>query len=212
MTTAAPSATQAPKTHPFGYVPVPPSRRGPWRVDDAVVKDDLELMMRNLRWTRDGSPEMCVEPGVYRRLAHKERGCVMSNTQMEIRTAQVALRKATGRVIITGLGLGMVLYGILAKPEVTEVLVVEFDPDIIKLTAPHFSDARLRIVQGDARNFTPPGGMFDYAWHDIWDDIDSDNLPDMAAVRKRFKPFVRDQDCWSEPMAQRMRREEQRWS
>lgn len=211
MATASHRAAQAPSPQPFGYVPVPPSQRGPWRVDNVVVTAD-QVLLQNLRWMRDNRAEMCVEPGTYRRLAHKEHGCVMSNTQMEIRTAQVALRRATGRVLITGLGLGMVLHGILAKPEVTAVLVVELDPHIIKLTAPHFSDTRLRIVRGDARTFKPPAGeRFDYAWHDIWDAIDDDNLPDMAAVRKHHRPWAAAQDCWSEPLARRMRRESLAW-
>ena len=42
---------------------------------------------------------------------------------------------------MAGLGLGMVLHALVAKPEVTEVLVVEINPNVIELIKPTIPEA-----------------------------------------------------------------------
>lgn len=182
----------------FGQCSVPDGKAGPWKIDTFTLTRDDVLMM-NMRAARDGNDYLMCHPGTYKRLTHERRGCVMSNTPMERRTAVEAFHNAAGRVLINGLGLGMVLEGVLAKPEVTDVTVIELDPDVISLVGPHFAaDPRLRIINADAYLWVPPKGeKWDYAWHDIWDDINADNLPLMSKLTRKYARRAAKQGAWS---------------
>lgn len=179
----------------LGTCTVPDGRSGPWKVSTFKVDED-EARYFNLMNLRNIS--QWIEPGTYRRLSHKVRGVVMSNTPMEVRTNSEPFYYATGRVLINGLGLGMLLEAILSKPSVTYVRVIEIDEHIIKLVGRHFKkDNRVEIIRGDALSYHPARGeKFDYAWHDIWDAIDPVNLPQMATLGRRYNRRVANRQGW----------------
>ena len=172
----------------FGTCTVPDGERGDWRISTFEISAD-EARFANLRAAIKGDRLAMVYPGTYKKLTHKRRGVIMSNTPMEIRTNREAFRAATGRVLVNGLGLGMLLEGILSKPDVTFVRVIEIDADVIALVGPHFArDPRVEVVHADAHAYAPPKGEtpFDYAWHDIWDTISGDNLSSMAILGRKW--------------------------
>jgi hypothetical protein len=199
----------------FGTVTVPDGQKGDWRVSTFTVlpeKDNLGLFMSNFRAIRDGNAFAVVHPGTYKRLTHKTRGVIMSNTPMEVRTNIDAYFAAKGRVLINGLGLGMLLEGILHKPDVTYVRVIEAEQDVIDLVGPHFAnDPRVEIVKADAYTYKPAKGeKFDYVWHDIWDEISADNLPKMATLNRKYARAAEAQGTWSREQVRRMERRENR--
>lgn len=54
-----------------------------------------------------------IQPGTYARLTDKEaHACIMSNTQMEQVTNREFVKNAHGKVLIGGLGIGMILLAI----------------------------------------------------------------------------------------------------
>lgn len=171
----------------LGTCTVPDGKKGPWTIDTFTISEE-EARFQNLRCLMGGSALMRMNAGTYRRLRHKTRGVVMSNTPMEVMTNSEPFRLATGRVLINGLGLGMLLEAILSKPDVTYVRVIELEQDVIDLVGPHFAkDPRVEIICADAYEYTPEKGeRFDYCWHDIWDTIGSDNLPLMAKLGRRY--------------------------
>lgn len=60
-----------------------------------------------------------------------------------------------GRVLVGGLGLGLVALALETKPDVTEVVVVEANPDIIALFKINsWKTSKIKIVQGDILGFT----------------------------------------------------------
>lgn len=195
----------------LGTVSVPDGTKGDWVIDTFEIKDDSAMMIYNLRAVRDGHAALMVRPGTYRRLRHKERGIVMTNTPMEVRTNREAFDAATGRVLINGLGLGMLLEAILSKPDVTYVRVIEIEQDVIDLVGPTFAhDPRVEIIHADAMEYKPgKGEHFDYVWHDIWDELSSDNLPDMAKLGRRYgKRVAAGQGWWARDF---VRAEQRRW-
>jgi len=133
----------------------------------------------------------------------------MSDTPDEIRDHLGFIGRASGRVLVTGLGLGMVAAACLRKPEVEKVVVVEIDPDVVALVAPHlveqFGD-RVDVVLADAYKWKPAEGsrVFDCAWHDVWPDICGSNARKMRAIVKHYAPFMTApgffarQACWCE--------------
>jgi len=101
---------------------------------------------------------------------HQEVGdTVMKDGLVELRRHLPIWRHASGRVLITGLGLGCVVRGLLLKPEVEQIDVVEIDVQIIGIVGSTITDPRVRVHRGDA--LTLPWGKddrWDYAWHDIF--------------------------------------------
>jgi predicted membrane-bound spermidine synthase len=72
-------------------------------------------------------------------------------------------------VLVTGLGLGCVVRGLLAKPEVDHIDVVELDGAIIDVVGAEFAaEPRVTIHHHNALTFPVEGRSWDVAWHDIW--------------------------------------------
>lgn len=93
---------------------------------------------------------------------------VMEDSQRELSTHLPIWLNAHGRVLITGLGLGCVVRGLLASPDVDEIDVVEIDPDIMRIIGAEFeSNPKVRLHLGDATKLNLEG-EWDCAWHDIW--------------------------------------------
>lgn len=156
---------------------------------DYVTVTKREADFDNMRnaWTPGGSV-YDVEPGTYARLIVDDV-LMMTDTPMERRSNDRLLWKANGRVLVAGLGLGMVLHGILRKKEVTHVTVLEISQDVIDLIAPSLEKyaKRLTIIQADALAWVPPKGeMWDTIYFDIWPTVSDDNLTDVARLSRRF--------------------------
>lgn len=134
---------------------------------------------------------------------------IMSDTPTEIVEQADALRFAEGRVLITGLGLACIPFGLLEKPEVTHIDIIEIDPEVIALTARYLADdPRVTVHQGSAIDpdaIFGPDVEWDYAWHDIWSQISEDNLDDATAehgisyerVFDLYAHRVGDQGAWA---------------
>lgn len=159
---------------------------GPWRLRTvyALQQPDLEpyLSMAVLRY----QPEHFVCPGPV----------VMEDSPRELRRHLPVLLAARGRVLVTGLGLGCVVRGLLAKPEVEHVDVVELCPDVLRLVGPQFSgDGRVTLHQGDAMAVDLGERSWDFAWHDLF--CPDGGLPVLhLKVMLRFAHRVGRQGCW----------------
>ncbi len=116
----------------------------------------------------------------------------MSDTPMEHGTNYTGLREARGDVLVVGLGLGMLSLAMCRKKEVRSVTVLEIEPQVIQLVAPHVKHRKLRVILADGK--CPPirGRHYDSIYLDIWPDICSDNWKDMkpmlAMYRKHRRP------------------------
>lgn len=125
---------------------------------------------------------------------------VMEDSARELRRHVPAWRHGRGRVLVSGLGLGCVVRGLLLKPEIERVDVVEIDADIIRVVGPEFADdTRVAIHHGDALTFDwPPGARWDLAWHDLTTPADhDDSLPALhTKLIFRFLDRCQVQGCW----------------
>jgi hypothetical protein len=134
----------------------------------------------------------------------------MSDTPAEILDHWGLFQKASGRVLMFGLGLGMSTLMLARKSEVTAITVVELEQDVIDLVGPHVLEhgaGKVTIVQGDAFSWKPPKGeKYDLAWFDIWDGICMDNCPGMGRLKKRFCRVAPVRMCWEEQECRRQAR------
>lgn len=94
---------------------------------------------------------------------------VMEDTPFELQTHLGFVMNAHGRVLVTGLGLGCVVRGLLQNPDVQHVTCIENSRDVLKLVAPYMPTDRLTIVEADAFKWTAENKeSFDCGWHDLW--------------------------------------------
>lgn len=188
-------------------VTVPEGSKGVWTIDRfEVERESLERLRLQIHGR--GCP-----PGTYTRL-RRNGYVVMSDTAAEVRDhfepkIQMQRREAK-RVLIHGLGLGMVLQQALRMDHVEHVDVVEIDPDVIELIGPHYTamaGGRLHLHEGDAYTYKfPVGTTWDIAWHDIWDTLSQDNLELMATLHRRYGSKVGWQGSWGKAFLKYERR------
>lgn len=182
---------------------LPEGTRGDWAIKRFTVSEETAKFERMRAVFKGGRG---VPAGTYTSLTR--RGAViMSDTPDEMRDHWEPVHRASGHVLINGLGLGMVLAAVLKKPEVTGVTVVEISADVVALVGPHFQDPRVEIVTADAFDYMPPvGARYGAVWHDIWDHITADNLPEMTRLRRKYGRRAFWQGCWAEDLCRRYKR------
>lgn len=136
---------------------------------------------------------------------------VMHDFPMEVNKHMGFMLRATGRVLITGLGLGCVVRGTLANPRVTKVTVLENSKDVLKLIGAHMpKEDRLDIVYAEAEHWIKShlADEFDCAWHDVWTDT-VQGEPHLqvkhAALMAGLYGRVQFQGAWGFPRGQRQR-------
>lgn len=103
--------------------------------------------------------------------AHQQFGdIVMEDSAEELRKHLPIWMKARGRVLVSGLGLGCVVRGLLLNEAVRRIDVVEISPTIMEIVGAEFlANPRVRLHQADALKIEWPADVgWDYAWHDIW--------------------------------------------
>lgn len=188
------------------HVNTPDGKCGSWKIETFKVSIE-DAYITAARAVMNKARDLFVPAGEYKRL-RCGREIVMSNTPMEIRSNIEFIEKATGNVLINGLGIGMVLQEILKKPEVTKVTVIEKAKEVIQLTAPTFEhDSRVTIINADALTYEPPAKeYFDVVWHDIWTYISASNLPDMRKLERKYKSRCNWQASWMRDKCEEMSR------
>lgn len=186
---------------------VPDGISGNWAVESFTVEDgDTSQFISALKYGRS------VPGGKYKRLV-RNGTTVMSNTPDEIRDFLPFTFKAHGSIIINGLGLGVLLKKLLSKDDVTEITVIEKSYDVINLVAEtYLKDKRVSIICADAFEFKPPKGkQYNYAWHDIWDYICSDNLKEMHTLHRKYGRRVDYQESWCRAQCERQKNANKRY-
>lgn len=128
-----------------------------------------ETIMGEMGWLGD-RPHYTVLRHLTEATMHHDGEIVMEDSLRELRRHMPIWLRARGRVLVSGLGLGCVVRGLLASPAVEHVDVVEIDQKIIDVIGAEFvGDPRVTLRRGDALAIDwPEGKRWDCAWHDIW--------------------------------------------
>jgi len=133
----------------------------------------------------------------------------MSDTPDEIRDHSYPYWEAQrrgGRVLVNGLGLGMVVGALLKLENVEHIDVVELDPRIAEHVGQHYAGERCTIHVGNAYEMKwPVGTRWTVAWHDIWPDITGDNLPGMHRLHRMYGRRTDWQGSWARWECERTR-------
>lgn len=169
---------------------IPEGTRGSAKIEHFTVSP-ADASRSKLRALLNNRSHMMLCPGRHARLL-VDGELVMSDTMMEKDSNRRLIEKARGHVLIGGLGLGMVIWPLLAKrPRLHSLLVLEKNPDVIALVAPHLpKDSRLVIVEVDVFRWSPPRiRRFDTIYFDIWPDICKTNIGEAAGLWERARAW-----------------------
>lgn len=102
----------------------------------------------------------------------------MSNDLFEVEEAAEFASKCSGQVLVLGLGLGMIVRMLLARPEVDQIHVIESEREVIELVGPSVQDDRVKLYNANAYDGDAPEHLFgdrkfDAVWMDVWDNAES---------------------------------------
>ena len=188
-------------------IDVPDGKSGAWAVGTfTVTKEDA--MFENIRAVFSSQRGRGrIKAGDYKKLTRNGE-VIMSNTPDECTDFMHFVYIARGSVLVNGLGLGCLLKELLEKPSVTEITVIEKSPDVIALVADTYrKDSRVTIIEADCFTWQPPKGKYyDFVYHDIWDNITSDNLPEMAKLHRKYGKRCYYQESWCKRQCQEVKR------
>lgn len=108
----------------------------------------------------------------------------------EINSMKPDIGRASGRVLVLGLGLGYYTFAVSELDSVEEITVAELNPRIINLfekyILPQFPNRnKIRVVETDAVEYLArlSGGEYDFCYADIWE-----GAVDGAAAYLKIKP------------------------
>lgn len=187
-------------------IKVPDGESGDWAISSFEITDQ-EAKIFNIRAMLKPGCRV-VHPGKYKQLT-RNGAIIMSNTPAEISDLVTFIYKAKrgGDILINGLGLGVALSAVLESPDIKTVTVVEKSPDVINLVASSFAhDHRVTIINADAFDWqSPKAAFYAAAWHDIWDDICGDNLPEMAKLHRKYARKAEWQGSWCKDLCKRLK-------
>lgn len=162
-----------------------------------IKPDDLYAMLHG------------IPSGKFIRLTNRGE-VVMSDTSMEKRTNANFVRNAHGKVLIGGLGIGLILLVIQDKEEVEQITVVEKNREVIELVGRQLPlNSKVTIVDDDVFTYKP---LFKYntIYMDIWNYVNEDVYqeemkPLISRYRRYLVPKSEDEerfiDCWCKRQA-----------
>jgi hypothetical protein len=145
------------------------------------------------------------EPLTIHSLVHEDRGIWMTDLPEELNQIGELLHNINphGKIMVGGLGLGILAKTLADRTGVESVTVVEIDPDVVKLCAqPGYT-----VVTADVMEYLrTTNDQFDFYLLDTWQGTNegtwwSQVMPQRRIIRNRFgsKPIIH---CWAEDIMQ----------
>ena len=188
---------------------------GKWEVEKRTVTvADVTAQVGTMYSTGRYTPE-----GTYAGLQRSKLGwgrtLVMSDAPDELRDLFEPIYQAAHdhvrTILIHGMGLGCFVKGLVELDHIESIDIVEIDEELIELMPPLASwlrDPRVTIYHDDAYTRRwPVGSRWDVVWHDVWDDLDTENLSDgYAKLNRRFGGRAEWQGAWGQDFLERMDR------
>lgn len=178
-------------------------RTGNVTIESVSIKPFEAFVAGDIREYDDGAvlPQIGWMEKAFSCPAVKEDGRIwMTVMPNEIETIYPVAKKAHGRVLSFGLGLGYFQFHALRNPLVESVTVVEKNERVIdafqKFLLAHFpKDKKLNILSGDAFQMAPrlyESKKYDFAFSDIWHDAGDGK--DMYVKLKQMEKFNKDME------------------
>lgn len=197
-------------------VDYPASKLGRFEIE---VYQIAQYEVGRLRNIRDAGMNRDTGHGTFRKLIeHAEDAdpvLWMSDTRAEIMEHSPFFNKMfwaehlvkDKRILVNGLGLGVVVHGALTYQGVAHIDVVEANPDVAALIGQYLPEDKVTVHVADAYDIQwPAGTRWHFAWHDIWPSITDENLPGMDRLRRKYRRSAGWQGFWQRSGCLKMKR------
>ncbi len=124
----------------------------------------------------------------------------MADSDWETETQAEAIEMAHGIVWTFGLGLGIFAEDVAAKGNVTKIVVIEINKDIIDLVWPYLDlKGKGKIIKADAWKWIKTArGPVDFIYADIWTGGEKDFQEQRARMKELCKRFNCEIICWNQ--------------
>ena len=177
---------------------LPDSTRKDWQVVNFEISNE-QSQITYLRSIHEPYRRGYIKPGKYVKLLYRGQ-CVMSNSTDEIKDHLDFIKNATGDILITGLGLGVCIHGLINENKYNKITVIEKSKEVIDLCGNQFKQHKnIEIIHADAMTYQIPSeANYDCVWHDIWFDIDAIHYPLIKKLKSKFKDHAKWQGAWCE--------------
>ena len=163
----------------FGDEEVPDRKQLPWKMPE--IPPGLHVGKWGDWYITEDTPPLIrgyfrglVQPEHRNYILLKEGQTRMSLTPMELESMAPYVAAAHGHVVVVGAGMGVYLYNVLEKPEVTEVTLSEKDEvvremlDDMGLGTDLYPD-KLSVIHKDALEIQQLSEEVDFLYVDIWE-------------------------------------------
>lgn len=208
--------------YPEWRVSIPEVETPSLRVERFTVSDD-DADRYNLSNAFSLGASRMVPPGTFTKVSRRDPTTGrwrlwMSDTDAEVidhlNFYHTVVRMKARRVLINGLGIGMIVRALLQHSFIDHIDVVEIDTEVAEVIGSYYAkDPRVTIHVADALTIKwPPNTRWDAAWHDIWPTITSDNLEEMSRLHRMYGRRVDYQESWCRWECERERREDRKYS
>lgn len=186
-------------------IKLPEQRSGDVRIEHRILKPGettpvvgmRQAILRGIR----ASSAMIKEPLLIHQLVHEQRGVWMTDLPEELNQIAELLWNVSphGRVLIGGLGLGILARSCADRQGVDRLVVIEKDPDVIKLCRGN----GYVVVEDDIANYLrTTNEVFDFYLLDTWQGTSASTwwtevVPLRRIIRQRHgkAPVIH---CWAE--------------
>lgn len=195
-------------------VDLPESVSETLRVERFTISE-TEAEWERVRGVISGSPHRAPRAGTYTRIVRNDT-LWMSDTDAEVRDHLPAIRQIErrgGRVLVNGLGIGLIVHAALAFENVEHIDIVEVDPEVCEVVGGHYArDSRVQVHCADAHKIEwPAGARWNVVWSDIWPTITLDDNESRARLGRKYSKRVADwHGKWAQEEVDLMKREERR--
>jgi spermidine synthase len=114
---------------------------------------------------------------------------MMSSHEFETITNQKFLDNAKGDILIFGLGIGLIIFPLLADNDIKSITIVEIDDGLIDEVFPiiikNDLESKVSVILSNAFDFETDK-MFDTIYFDIWSVIDQQSFLEMKILSEKF--------------------------
>jgi len=165
----------------YAAIQLPEMSRGKWRMGYKTIEPYELFTSNDLLVRADGReiPQTGFFTERFKAPMVEENGREwMTVTPSEINTMTADICAASGKVAVFGLGLGYYAFMVSEKADVSQVVVIERDPEVISLfrefVLPQFPHRdKVTVLERDAFTYAQSMGQehFDCAYVDIWHDV-----------------------------------------
>lgn len=175
-------------------------------LEHCIIKQGEKLTVVGIRqaFMRGIRPVSAINPKplLIHKLIEDDHGVWMTDMPEELNQIAQMLHEVqpAGRVLVGGLGLGIVATWVATLPLVDEVVVVECSADIIHLCKPR--NSRVEVIHADINEYLKTAEAFDFYLLDTWQGTGEaawwdDVMPLRRLIRNRHgrRPVIH---CWAE--------------